>query len=264
MGTLARTAADEVVRAAIAAIAARRRFTVVLSGGSTPARLFELLAADPYRSQMPWSATHVYWGDERCVPPDHPESNYRMAAEKLLDHVPIPAANVHRIRAELPPEEAAALYEADLQSLTPISDPPVATSPPQPVTLRPSDPHTLIRSPRHAPSLDLVLLGMGPDGHTASLFPGTAALEERDRLVVANHVPKLATHRITLTVPALNAGRAVVFLVAGADKAAMVKRVLEGEPAQVPAQLVQPTSGNLLWLLDAAAAAQLGNEAGGQ
>jgi len=230
---VARAAAEEVVRLAGAAVRAHGRFTLALSGGSTPRALFRLLSTSPDR--IDWSAVHVFWGDERHVPPDHAESNYRMARETLLDRVPIPAPNVHRIHGEDPDAaHAAALYEDELAAAFALA-------------------------PRQLPRFDLVLLGLGPEGHTASLFPGSAALHERERLVVAPFVSKLAAHRITLTPPVLNHAAAVIFLVCGADKAAALAAVLAGEREGerdvdlYPAQIVRPEHGALLWLVDRAA-----------
>ncbi|HXB55620.1 MAG TPA: 6-phosphogluconolactonase [Vicinamibacteria bacterium] len=234
---LARAGADEFRGRALEAVAAGGAFRVVLSGGSTPRSLFSLLAGEPYRAQLPWDAIHFFWGDERPVPPDHPDSNYGMARETLLSRVPVPPANVHRIPGE---EEdagaAAAAYERTLKGFFRLTG-------------------------EERPRFDLVYLGLGPDGHTASLFPGTKALHEERRLVVANWVGKLYTHRITLTAPVLNAAALVVFLVAGADKAVPLKAVLEGprEPDQLPAQLVRPEGGRLVWLVDRSAAARLGS-----
>ena len=237
---LYRAGAEAFAAAAARAVAARGRFVVALSGGSTPKGLFALLAGDAaLRAVVPWEKLHVFWGDERPVGPDHVESNYRMAREALLAHVPIPTAQIHRIRGEAPdPAQAAAEYEATLRealgALTGGSGGSADTP----------------------PVFDLVLLGMGPDGHTASLFPGTTALAETRRLVVSNWVGKLDTERITLTAPALNAARHVLFVVGGDDKAPALKSVLEGrfEPQQLPAQLIHPEAGTLTWLVDAAAA----------
>ena len=234
---LAGAGADEFRGRALEAVAAGGAFRVVLSGGSTPRSLFSLLAGEPYRAQLPWDAIHFFWGDERPVPPDHPDSNYGMARETLLSRVPVPPANVHRIPGE---EEdagaAAAAYERTLKGFFRLTG-------------------------EERPRFDLVYLGLGPDGHTASLFPGTKALHEERRLVVANWIGKLYTHRITLTAPVLNAAALVVFLVAGADKAVPLKAVLEGprEPDQLPAQLVRPEGGRLVWLVDRSAAARLGS-----
>jgi 6-phosphogluconolactonase len=237
---LARAAAEEVVRLAGEAVRASGRFTFVLSGGSTPRSLFGLLADanDSFRDRIEWSAVHVFWGDERCVPPDHPDSNYRMAREALLDHVPLPAANVHRIPAEDPdPQKAAERYDAELRAFFSLAD----------------------RELPELPRFDLILLGLGPDGHTASLFPGNAAVHEQQRRVLAPFVAKFNAHRITFTAPVINHAAEVIFLVSGEDKAAALAAVVEGEP-QVdlyPAQIVRPEDGRLLWLVDRAAAQRL-------
>jgi 6-phosphogluconolactonase len=225
-------AAVEVVRAAEEAVAARGVFALALAGGSTPRALYALLA-DPTREfcgRMPWDRMHLFLGDERHVPADHPESNYRMVHLALLSKVPVPASHVHRVRAELEPDRAAAEYERELRSFF-----------------------------GREPSFDLVLLGMGADGHTASLFPGTAALEERERWVVATWVEKLRAHRITLTLPVLERARAVLFLVAGADKAPALARVLSPRAGEepLPAARVRPAQGRLLWFVDRAAAVSL-------
>lgn len=216
-----------------AAISDHGYFAVALSGGSTPRALFELLAVPENAQHIGWSKVHVFWGDERTVPPDHPDSNYRMAKEALLDFVALPASNVHRISGELEPVRAAAEYEQTLRSF--------------------------FAKRAGKTRFDLILLGMGDDGHTASLFPDTEALNETERLVVANHVPKLDTWRITLTAPVINDAAHVAFLVAGAGKAAVLKRVLQGprQPHKLPSQLIQPVDGELVWLLDKAAASEL-------
>lgn len=211
------------------------RFTVVLSGGSTPRAFHALLAAPPYRDQVDWSVTQFYWGDERCVAPDDPESNFRMARETLLDKLPIHDAQIHRIHSEMAdPATAAAHYAEELRQ-------------------------EFALAPGALPRFDLIFLGMGPDGHTASLFPHTAALSVRDQLVVANYVPKLSTWRITLTTPVLNAAVTVAFLVAGPDKADALAAVLDGPPNahEYPSQLVRPSTGDLIWVVDDAAAARL-------
>jgi len=228
---LAAEAATRFAQLADEAVAEGRRFAVALSGGSTPRAAYALLATSPWRDQVPWPKVHLFWGDERCVPPDDPQSNYRMAREALLDHIPIPESNVHRIRAERRPLEAAGAYEKELRRF--------------------------FRSPSpQIPHFDLVFLGLGPDGHTASLFPNTAALNEADRLAVANHVPQQDAWRITLTFPVLNAASHVIFLVAGAGKAARVRDILgTATPTpRFPAQRVRPTQGTLTWLMDRAAA----------
>jgi 6-phosphogluconolactonase len=244
--SLARAAAEHFVTLATAAIAARRRFAVALSGGSTPRATYALLASDEFATRVDWPRVHVFWGDERCVPPDHPDSNYRMACETLLDHVPLPTRNVHRIRGEINPEKAAADYERLLRSF---------------FAQQPKGKET-----RVLPVLrfDLALLGMGEDGHTASLFPGTAALHEQTRWVVAHCAYKLGMWRVTLTPVVLNAAAHVTFVLSGVGKAERLREVLAGpyQPDVVPAQIVRPTDGRLLWLADAAAAVHLGEEVG--
>jgi len=235
---LAQAAAEYVVSLAAEAIGAREQFSLSLSGGSTPRALYTRLASAEVASRIAWGHVHVFWGDERCVSPDHRESNYRMAREALLDHIPLPEGHVHRIRGEIDPAQAAADYE---QELLAFFHPPVSqTNLPQ-------------------PRFDLLLLGMGDDGHTASLFPGTAALRERSRWVVENRVEKLGVWRITLTPVAINAAATVVFLVSGESKAATLHAVLKGplQPDKYPAQLVHPANGDLIWMVDAAAAARL-------
>lgn len=230
---LAQAAAAYATACYRAAIDDHDYFAVALSGGSTPRALFELLAAPENAQHIGWSKVHVFWGDERTVPPDHPDSNYQMAQQALLDQVALPSSNVHRIAGELEPALAAAEYEQTLRSF-------FAT-----------------RAGKNR--FDLILLGMGDDGHTASLFPDTAALDETERLVVANYVPKLDTWRITLTASIINQAAHVAFMVAGAGKADTLKRVLHGprQPHELPSQLIQPVDGELVWLVDKAAAAQL-------
>ena len=224
---LAEAAARAFVEEASKAIAERGRFAVALAGGSTPKATYEALARE-HASDVDWPNVHVFFGDERTVPPDHEDSNYRTAREALLDLVPV--GSVHRMRGELPPEEAAASYEEELR----------------------------IFFEEDPPSLDLVMLGIGGDGHTASLFPETSALEVVDRLVVANPVPKLDTTRLTLTLPFLNSARQIYFLVAGEDKAEALKEILEGDadPRRYPAKLVRPPGGPG-WMVDRAAAGTL-------
>jgi 6-phosphogluconolactonase len=223
-------AAAEFMTQASAAIRVRGKFTVALSGGSTPKRLYGLLATKP---NVPWDKIYFFWGDERHVPPDHPESNYRMAYEALLSKVPVPPENIFRIHTEENDAAAAALqYEQTVKDFFHLS-------------------------PGEFPRFDLILLGMGPDGHTASLFPGSPALSERQRMVVANPVEKFHTDRLTFTFPVLNAAATVMFLASGPDKAAMLHEVLENSSANLPSQKVQPTNGKLLWLIDSAAATGL-------
>jgi 6-phosphogluconolactonase len=227
-------AAEEVVRAATDAVAQRGRFTIALSGGSTPKSLFNLLATNA-RTVLPWDRMFFFWGDERHVPPTDPDSNYKMAEETMLSKIPVAAGNVFRIAAENPDAAAAAeAYEKTLQKFFALES-------------------------GKFPRFDLILLGMGPDGHTASLFPGSAGLQEKSRLVIANWVDKFKTHRLTFTLPVLNAAACVAFLVSGTDKAPALHEVLESNAPgdQYPAKLVHPTDGKLVWLLDRAAASQL-------
>jgi 6-phosphogluconolactonase len=235
--SLARAAARHFVNLAAEAIAVNGRFVVALSGGSTPGDLYALLATDEFASQVNWLRLHVFWGDERCVPPDCACSNYQTARESLLDHVPLLAQNIHRIQGELRPEEAAINYEATLRAF--FAD------------------HG--RKGPQAARFDLVLLGMGDDGHTASLFPGTAALREPARWVAAHYVDKLGAWRVTLTPLAINAAAQVTFVVSGANKAERLKDVLNGpyQPDNLPAQIIKPHNGHMLWLVDSAAAATL-------
>lgn len=230
-GALAEAAAGQFVTAAGEAIHARGEFVVALAGGSTPRRTYERLATEPFVSRVSWSRVQVLWSDERCVTPDQAESNYRMARETLLDHVPVPAASVHRIHGEDDPAAAAGLYEATLRAL--------------------------FKSP--GARMDLVLLGLGGDGHTASLFPGSPAVREQTRWVMAERAPTAPQWRITLTPAAINAAAEVLFLVSGAAKAGVVRRVLAGprRPEELPAQAIAPSNGRVRWCVDAAAAAEL-------
>ena len=227
-------AAEEVIHAATESVAARGRFTIALSGGSTPKSLFNLLATNA-RTTMPWDKMFFFWGDERHVPPTDPDSNYRMADESMLSKIPVKPENIFRIPAENPDAAAAAdTYEKTLQRFFSLQ-------------------------PGQFPRFDLILLGMGPDGHTASLFPGSAGLQENSRLVIANWVEKFKTSRLTFTHPVLNAAACLAFLVSGTDKAPALHEVLESDAPgeQYPAKLVHPTDGKLIWLLDRAAASQL-------
>ncbi len=228
------SAAEEVVRLANDAVSSRGRFTVALSGGSTPKSLFNLLATNA-KSTLPWDRMFFFWSDERHVPPTDPDSNYRMASEAMLGKVPVPPANVFGMEGENPDAAAAAeAYEKTLRKFFQVQA-------------------------GEVPKFDLILLGMGPDGHTASLFPGTAGLQEKSRLVIANWVEKLKTHRLSFTLPLINAARNVAFLVSGTDKSSALKAVLEGNDSgeQYPAKLVQPKEGKLVWFLDRAAASGL-------
>ena len=233
-GRLASTAATLFAVQAEKAVAAHGRFTVALAGGTTPNALYERLATD-YRDAVPWHAIHFFWGAERHVPPAHPDSNFRAAYEAMLSRVPVPEAHIHRIHAELPDAATAALeYERTLRREFAVDE-------------------------AALPVFDLVLLGLGPDGHTASLFPGSAALRQTERLVLAPWIEKAQSYRITLSLPVLNHALLVAFLVSGASKAEVVRAVLEGpdQPDAVPARAVHPSGGRLLWLVDRAAAAQL-------
>jgi 6-phosphogluconolactonase len=260
-GRLARVAAEHIADLASHAIAERGRFVVALSGGSTPRPTYRLLAQDRGMLAIDWSRVHVLWGDERCVPPDHPDSNYRMARRALLDHVRVPASQVHRVKGELPPQEAAAAYRAELAAV--LGDLGDRVDPPSHCgwgTRR----EQAVPGER-AGRFDLILLGLGSDGHTASLFPGTPAVAERRRDVVPVYVERLEAWRVTLTLPIINDARRVIFLVSGRRKADVLARVhaggSTGEDAkaaeQLPAGLVQPTEGTLTWLVDRDAAAAL-------
>jgi 6-phosphogluconolactonase len=231
-------AAEHVVKLASEAIAANGRFTIALAGGSTPAPVYEKLAGDEFSARVDWSRVQVFWGDERCVPPDDPQSNYRMARLALLDRVPIPSGNIHRIRGEDEPEEAAALYARELQTV--LGGDAERGGPP-------------------AAGFDLILLGMGEDGHTASLFPGSRAVTEQKRWVMAQYLEVVAAWRVTLTPVVINAAENIAFIVAGANKAERVREVLQGpsQPTVLPSQAIKPTRGRLVWLMDSAAASQL-------
>ncbi len=231
---LAVAAAETFVRVTGDAIAARDGAAVALSGGSTPRRMGELLAEAPFRDRVAWDRLEVFWGDERWVLETSPESNAGVARRTFLDRVPIPPDQIHPMpTVGLEADEAAAAYAETLR--------------------------TLLGGTNGMPRFDLILLGMGDDGHTASLFPGTAAIRERTALVVAHHVPKLGALRLTMTPAVLNAGREVVFLVSGAAKAERLAEVLEGpeRPDELPAQVVRPAEGRLTWLVDRDAAARL-------
>ena len=226
---LSRAAASELLQQARRAVQETGLFSIALSGGSTPKSLYSLLANDAsFRTEVPWDKIHFFWGDERHVPPDHPESNYRMTNEAMLSKVPVPSGNIHRIRSENPnARQVAEEYEETLRTFFRLKT-------------------------GEFPRFDLVLLGMGPDGHTASLFPETEALRERRHLVVANWVEKFHAHRITMTLPVLNQAAFVLFLVIGEEKAETLRQVLEGEERKdpFPSQLIRPTHGRLLWLVD--------------
>jgi 6-phosphogluconolactonase len=235
--SLVKGATDYIAGLATRAIAERGRFTLALSGGNTPKPVYALLATPEYRDRIDWSKVLIFFGDERCVPPGDPQSNYQMVKTALLDHVPLPPDNIFRIRGEDPPEKAAADYTDALQNI--FGGDPVAGAPPE--------------------GFDLNLLGMGDNGHTASLFPGLAAVTETFRWVMALYVEVVGMWRVTMTPVVINASRKVAFLVSGAGKAGVLQRVLEGpyEPVVLPSQIIKPVSGELHWLLDEAAAAKL-------
>ena len=231
-GELARAGAEWFALLADRAAVTRGVFSVALAGGSTPRQMYTLLTGAYYRERVPWSQVQFFWGDERCVPPDHADSNFRMAREALLTHIPISPGQVHRIHGELPPGEAAALYESELR---------------------------LEFSETGLPRFDLILLGLGEDGHTASLFPGDPALAEQTRLAAAviHHTPPLPlVSRVTLTLPVLNAATFVMFLVGGAGKAQPLAEVL-APGCTLPAARVRPLHGEVRWLVERAAAAAL-------
>ena len=236
---VSRAAAEMLVSLALEKLTSKESIAVALSGGSTPKNMFAILANDAaLRDRMPWNRVHFFWGDERHVAPDHSDSNFRMTNETMLSRVPVPPENIHRIRAENPDSEKAAEdYEQELRGFFKLE-------------------------PEQLPAFDCVFLGMGPDGHTASLFPGTKALHERKRLVVSNWVAKFQSFRITLTAPVLNNADTVIFLVSGAEKAEPLRVVLEGQKQTdlFPSQLIEPTHGKLLWLVDQAAAGRLGTD----
>ncbi|MBO0789995.1 MAG: 6-phosphogluconolactonase [Ktedonobacteraceae bacterium] len=231
--TLSHAAAGYIIQAANEAIVRHGRFTIALSGGSTPRKLYGMLGQEPYRNQINWSLVEIFWSDERCVPPDDPESNYRLAHEVLLSKVPIPTSQVHRMPADEADRDAASQAYTD--------------------TLR------RVFGTNGTPDIDLIQLGMGPEGHTASLFPHQASLHEEQRLIMPVTVPKPPPPRLTFTPPLLNAARNVLFLVTGAEKDEAIQAVLEGpyQPDEYPAQIVRPPHGIVTWMLDEAAARKL-------
>ncbi|HEV2882310.1 MAG TPA: 6-phosphogluconolactonase [Pyrinomonadaceae bacterium] len=230
---VARAAAERFAELARGNIAGNGRFSVALAGGSTPKRIYELLAGEDFGARLDWSRVHIFFGDERCVPPDDADSNYRMANEALLSRVGLPEENVHRMRGEGDAVANARLYEDELRGF--------------------------FGADAAWPEFDLVMLGMGDDGHTASLFPGTHALDAQASWVTANWVEKFNTYRVTLTAPAINHARQVMFIVTGAGKAERLHEVIHGahDPQRLPSQLIQPRAGALAWFLDEAAAAKL-------
>jgi 6-phosphogluconolactonase len=230
---LARNTAEQFVALAGTAIARSGRFAVALSGGSTPRALYGLLGSAEVRHRIDWSRVHLFWGDERCVSPDHPDSNFRMVRESLLAGIQIPPGNVHRMIGEQEPGQAAAGYEAELKQF--------------------------FGADGALPRFDLVLLGLGEDGHTASLFPGSAAVDVTQRLAATSYVDKLRAHRLTLTLPVINAAAQVSFLVAGQEKSAIVKKLLgaDSDCSKFPAGMVRPASGHVTWFITQDAAAGL-------
>ncbi|MEE9615322.1 MAG: 6-phosphogluconolactonase [Thermodesulfobacteriota bacterium] len=241
--SLSRAAAETFLDLSVRAVRAKGSFSAVLSGGATPRTLYGLLAAPPFKEKIPWRDTDLFWGDERCVPPDHPESNYRMAEEAFLSRVPIPPENVHRMRGELDPAEGAKRYEDEIRGFFKGKGGEGGGA---------------------LPVFDLVILGLGEDGHTLSLFPSTAAPDtspgtshgKSERLVVGSRVEKPGGHRLTMTLPLVNNASNVLFLVSGAGKAGVLKEVLEAPPRPelYPAEGVNPVKGGLIWLVDKAAA----------
>ena len=229
---LAHAATEKILYCLNEAILEQGRATIVLSGGNTPRTVYELLASEAYRGRVGWSLVHIFWGDERSLLPTTPGSNFRMANEVMLQHLPIPPGNVHRIPAEHPPQEAARVYEAELREF-------------------------FETGPGEFPRFTIVLLGLGDDGHTASLFPDTLALRERSRIVCEVYVDALDSSRITMTAPALNSAGTVLFLVTGKSKAAILREVLLDETPRYPAQMINPVRGELLWYADRDAASQL-------
>ena len=231
-------AAEQVCRIGQLAIQTMGRFSLVLSGGTTPRPLYELLTTEPYRSSLDWDKVEFFWGDERVVAPDDPKSNFRMAREAMLDELGISAAHIHRIRAEQPDLDAAAReYEQEIERVL----------------------GKVAGVGRRPPHFNLFLLGMGPDGHTASIFPDTDALEETQRWVIPVNVPSLGVKRITMTPPLINSAHFILFMVTGSAKAEVVSRVLQGprDPRRCPAQLIHPLTGEVMWFADREASALL-------
>jgi 6-phosphogluconolactonase len=231
--TLSQHAAEYIMRLVKESIDLHGRFTIALTGGTTPGEAYSLLGSEPIRSQIDWDLVHIFWGDERCVPHTNPESNFYLAQEVLLDKIAIPKSQIHPVPADQPDrDEASRAYIIEMQQAFGTNG---------------------------IPSFDLIHLGMGPEGHTASLFPQQASLHEKQRLVMPVSVPKPPPDRLTFTPPLLNAARNVLFLVTGSDKADALHAVLEGEyqPDEYPAQIVRPTNGEVVWMLDKAAAQNL-------
>ncbi len=230
---LTRGSAGQIASVLSEAVSSRACAMMALSGGMTPRGVYAALASHSSQPIVPWMDVHVFWGDERCVLPDHLDSNFRMANEALLQHVPIPSTSIHRIQGEIEPVQAAIAYEKELRQ-------------------------TFRVGPAAVPRFDLVLLGLGSDGHIASLFPGTPALNEHQRLVTEVFVQKLNAFRVTLTLPVINYARHVLVLVSGESKAAILADVFLGSAKVYPAQLIEPSAGDLHWLVDQDAASRLG------
>ena len=232
--TLSQAAAEMFADLANRAIVSHGRCSVALSGGHTPRRMYGILADAPFRDQIQWQAIHVFWGDERCVPLDDPRSNAQMARQILLSHVPIPANHIHPIQGDLPAALAAFNYETELRDF--FRD--------------------------QTPIFDLILLGLGDNAHTASLFPHTPVLDEKERWVDEVYVAEQHIYRVTLTAPLINQAKEVIFLVSGADKANALQGVLEGayQPHDLPAQLIRPNGVHPIWLVDKAASHKLAVE----
>jgi len=231
--TISQHAADYIMRIAQESIDLHGRFTFALTGGTTPGEVYSLLGSEPIRSRIDWQLVHIFWGDERCVPHNNPESNFYLAQEVLLNNVAIPKSQIHPVPAgQIDRDAASQTYAVEMQH---------------------------VFGTNGIPSFDLIHLGMGPEGHTASLFPHQASLHEKHRLVIPVSVPKPPPDRLTFTPPLLNAAKNVLFLVAGSEKADALHAVLEGEyqPDEYPAQIVRPTNGEVVWMLDKAAAQKL-------
>lgn len=227
---IAKETAERFICAAIRSVAETGEFYVALSGGNSPKEVFKLLATDEFARFIPWSKTHVFFTDERCVPPDSPDSNYRLAYDLLLSKVPIPESNIYRFHSELPPEEAADIYNETIRNVM-----------------------------GYERQFDLIMLGMGSDMHTASLFPHSPALDEMHRFATANYIEKLNAYRLTLTIPVLSSARSIIILVMGQEKAEALSSALNGpyDPHSYPVQAIQPIQGNVLWLVDKEAASKL-------
>lgn len=227
---VAREAAERFVCSAIRSVAEYREFYVAIPGGSSPKEMFKLLATDEYARTIPWDKTQIFFTDERCVPPDSGESNYRQAYDLLFSKIPIPDSNIHRFYSELPPEEAAASYDESIRNIM-----------------------------GYERQFDLIILGMGSDSHTASLFPNSPALDETRRFAVENYVEKLDAYRLTLTIPVLSSARNIIILAIGKEKAEALSIALNGQsnPNLYPVQAIQPNQGTLLWIVDKDAASKL-------